>query len=51
MTYPEIIDFYSSCRAPTERELLQKELGMGDLEFKAYEGFLDGTSDDWFLLS
>ena len=51
MTYSEIIEFYRTCRAPTQREMMKKDLGMGDLEFKYFEDFLDGKDDTWFLLS
>lgn len=51
MTYLQAVNFYSTCKAPTEREILQKELGMGDTEFELYEEFLDGISDNWLILS
>jgi hypothetical protein len=46
-----IVDFYSSCRAPTEREKLKRSLKMDNDTWEIYEAWLDGKSDDWLILS
>ena len=46
-----IVDFYSACRAPTEREKLKMSLGMDNETWEIYESWLDGKSDDWLILS
>jgi hypothetical protein len=51
MSCKVILSFYSSCRAPTKKELLQRELGMTDLEFEYYWKFLKGQDDTWLIFS
>lgn len=50
-TYNDIVIFYATCRAPTEREILQKELGMGNFEFFMYLEFMEGKNDNWLITS
>jgi hypothetical protein len=41
----EIINFYSNCKALTEREKIKERLGYSDLEFEYLVDFLEGTND------
>lgn len=46
-----ILEFYSTCQAPSAREELRMKLGMGEEEFNYYEQFKNGTSDFWLVIT
>ena len=51
MNMEQVIIFYSTCQAPTERDLLRERLGMDKEEFVMYEEFKEGKNSNWLMVN
>lgn len=45
----KILEFYSTCKAPTKREIERDQLGLSEKEYVYLEEFRMGKSDWWLV--